>query len=211
MTVDGYRAGVAELNRLAAIDLEAIATAAPNAAAVRAVLAEALPALIDLYGAAVTEFAAQWYEALRVEAGAAGQFTATPGAPIPAEQIEAMIGWASSDPAAMLTRLSGALQRAIADQGRETVMRSSLADPAADGWRRIATAEGCGFCRMLADRGTVYSARSVAFGAHDHCGCVAAPAFGGGARDVATHTPSTRPISDADRARANAWMRDHGY
>lgn len=40
-----------------------------------------------------------------------------------------------------------------------------------DGYQRVASPGACDFCRMLAGRGTVYSAAAVNTDAHDHCRC----------------------------------------
>jgi len=104
---------------------------------------------------------------------------------------------------------TGAATRLVLNGGRETVHASTMADPEASGWRRITSSNGCDFCLMLAGRGDVYSAETVDFSAHDHCSCMAEPAFGVDLKQVKTYVPSTRNVTDADRARARAWIREH--
>lgn len=79
--------------------------------------------------------------------------------------------------AVAMEKVYGGLQRSIADQHRLTVVQSSLADPAAQGWARVGVGGSCEFCTMLIGRGEVYSDTTVAFRTHDHCNCSAAPAF----------------------------------
>lgn len=71
---------------------------------------------------------------------------------------------------------SGAATRLVLDAGRETVRLSTLADPRAVGWQRVGVGR-CDFCRMLLDRGAVYSEATADFAAHDHCTCSAEPVY----------------------------------
>ena len=75
----------------------------------------------------------------------------------------------------VLKRVDGGLQRSIAAQHRETIMRSSIADPAAKGWKRVGSGDTCDFCAMLIGRGAVYARETARFKSHDHCSCVARP------------------------------------
>ncbi|OHV42196.1 hypothetical protein BBK14_11280 [Parafrankia soli] len=79
-----------------------------------------------------------------------------------------------------LVEASGATSRLVLDGGRRTVEAYVEADPLAKGWVRVGSASPCAFCAMLISRGPVYrSERSARFEAHDHCGCTAAPYYGG--------------------------------
>jgi hypothetical protein len=171
-----------------------------------------LPRLVETYGLAAATFAADWYDDLREVKGVAGRFTAIP-ADVGTEGAEALAGWGvgplyqvEPDFTAARTLIEGGLQRRIANASRLTVVQSSLADPAAAGWQRVG-AGGCAFCQMLISRGSVYSEAGADFASHDHCNCAAVPAFDGQARPVKPYTPSVRKGTDADRARARAWMR----
>jgi hypothetical protein len=104
---------------------------------------------------------------------------------------------------------SGAATRLVLDAGRETVMASVAADPQAAGWQRVTSGSGCAFCQMLAGRGEVFSESSADFASHDHCRCSAAPVWGGEGRVVKDYVPSTRNISDVDRARVRKYLRQH--
>lgn len=213
-TVSQYRADIDELTRLANLDLQALWTQITTAAVARELLADILPALVDIYGAAAATLAADWYDELRVQDDITGQFTAV-AAELPARpRMDALAGWAAStfdlDPSASLSNSQGGLQRIIADAGRQTIVGSSLADPKARGWQRSASG-GCGFCQMLASRGAVYTKSSVDFGSHDNCHCTAVPAWEGRELAVRPYKPSARSVTAADRVRTREWMAQHGY
>lgn len=203
------------LTRLTEADLRRlwvrIANQPPEA--VRDALMDVLPLLADEYGTAASVMAADWYDDVRVAAEVAGLFQAEPVPPPTSARFEALARWGvdplfAADPAAdvALTRISGGMQRIIADMHRETVVQSSLLDPAALGWRRVGQGDNCGFCNMLIGRGDVYSQKGVAFKSHDHCNCIAAAVFQG--EDVAYATDlqrrvSQRQVSDATRKKNN--------
>ena len=82
----------------------------------------------------------------------------------------------ASDNAAVL--LSGAASRLALQAGRDTILNTVHADGDAIGWARITGPRPCYWCAMLASRGISYKSRTTAsFKAHDHCACMAAPAF----------------------------------
>lgn len=88
---------------------------------------------------------------------------------------------------------------------RDTIVTASNADAKCYGWRRLTSAGACDFCLFLADRGAVYREETAEFGAHDNCGCSAAPVFKGGElgpeADVAQYIGSRRNKTPADRVR----------
>jgi hypothetical protein len=49
----------------------------------------------------------------------------------------------------------------------------------------------------------------VDFAAHDHCRCIAVPAFAGRPTPVQPYTPTSRDITDADRTRVRAYLAEH--
>lgn len=87
-----------------------------------------------------------------------------------------------------LSQHTGAASRLVLNAGRETVAATVLAE--GGGWRRVASSTACDFCRMLADRGPVYSKATVAFRAHNHCTCSAEPVYG---PTVTTPAPYVMP------------------
>lgn len=221
-TVAEHRADLVELVRLAEVDLEVLWQQVRSAAVAEDMLGTILPGLTRTYGQAAGTLAAEWYEDLRADLDIDGRFRAIVAELPDLGRTESLARWATEplriDPSpegavTARTRASGGLQRIIANASRETVMGSSLADPRAAGWKRVTGARACGFCRMLADRGAVYSEDTVNFGAHDHCGCMAMPEFGtAGDAVFTTRRPSNpRRTTEAERARVRAWMAENGY
>jgi hypothetical protein len=215
------RRGLVDLTRLAEADLRRIWLRLNNLPAdeVRDALMALLPVLAGTYGDAAGALGADWYDDMRAEAEVRGTFRAEP-APLPGTaRFEALARWGvdplfrpNPDPAAALVLLSGGMQRTIADAHRLTVVESSLRDPAAEGWRRIGQGDNCGFCNMLIGRGAVYKEATVTFKSHDHCNCIAGPAFDPG-RTVPTiaRDMSQRRLSDETKrknnARAYEWIK----
>lgn len=214
-TVQQYRADLDELIRIAARDLAVLWRSVSDGDQGRRLLVEVLPLLGDTYGSAAATLAADWYDELRDELEVPRRFRATIAVP-EIGRSEVLARWAvepmfrpEPDLQQALRNAEGGMQRMIADAGRDTVIRSAIADPSADGWMRSASG-GCDFCRMLASRGAVYSESTVTFGSHDNCRCTAVPAFGGRERPVKAYTPGPGS-TPADRARTRAWMRANGY
>lgn len=204
------RSRLAQLTGLANRDLNALWRQVNDAAQARTALMDVLPALVATYGQAAATLAAEWYDEARLKAAAGGSFAAIPVEPSD-RGAQALAGWATATAADMTSLqalIEGGLQRRIADSARETVMGSTVADPKASGWQRQAQG-GCAFCQMLAGRGSVYSEAGADFASHDHCACIAVPAFDGQPRPVKPYTPSARSSSDADRARAREWIATH--
>lgn len=216
-TVDQYRRDLDELVRLANVDLEVLWRQVDDAVVARELLADILPELTAVYGSAAGTLAADWYDELRAENEIRGRFSAIVAELPPRDVTDSLAGWAVSplfaaEPAVglALDNAQSGLQKVIADVGRNTITESTIFDPGARGWMRQTTG-GCGFCQMIASRGAVYSERSVNFGSHRNCRCVAVPAFGGRPNPVEAYTPTTREVTDADRRRTREWMRENGY
>ena len=202
---------LADLNVLASRDLGRIWRALQEGDNAAEALHDILPALIDKYGQAAAALASDWYDDLRTSLGVGGKFAAIP-ADVKDVGAHALIGWAldaATDDGSMLALLEGGMQRRVVNFGRSTVMGSSTADPGADGWQRLGQGANCAFCDMLISRGAVYTEASADFGSHDHCNCVAVPAFRGVAREVKPYTPGLRGSTDAERAAAHAWISSH--
>jgi hypothetical protein len=213
------RRALQTLTALAKRDLLALWAALDGLSAqqTRDALTDLLPALGDRYGDAAAALAADWYEELRDAAEARGRFTPVLAQAPDAGRWESLAGWAvgplfgaTPDRAGALTLLAGGLQRSIADQHRLTVVQSSAEDPAASGWRRVGVGENCGFCRMLIDRGHVYTEASVTFRSHDHCNCAASPEFASNVVKVSRepYRQSQKTRNDATKAKDNARAYD---
>ena len=217
MTPTQLRSAIIEVRDEAVVDLARVFRQVSTAAQAREALEDLLPALIEEYGAAVAAMAAEWYDAAREKAGAARAFTAIP-AEVGDRGVSQLIGWGlapafvlgESSPAeglaSSLTRITGGMERRISDVGRDTISGSAIADPSARGWQRYASG-GCPFCVMVAARGGVFTRATADFASHDNCKCVAVPAFRGEPVPVKPYVPTTRNITDADRARVRAYLR----
>ena len=218
LSVVEYRRVLREITVASMSDLDILLRQASDGVVAREILEAALPDLVNTYGSAAASVSADWYEDVRVASGAPGRFRVRAPNAVPAEQARILARWGveplfskTPDWLTALQLLDGGVQRLITNQARKAVMDSAREDAAAQGWRRMAGGDACGFCKMLADRGAVYSKDTVDFGAHDSCGCVAVPEFGGDVLGMKRFVRSTRGIPESDRVRAKAWMREHGY
>lgn len=203
------RADTARLVSLADRDLARLWRLVSEGASAEVALRDLLPAIVQQYGAAGAAMASEWYDDAREKAGVRGAFTAMP---LEADDrgSQSLIGWAlreATDDATLKSLVLGGVQRRIADHVRGTIMGSSVADPQAQGWQRSGVGE-CHFCAMLIGRGAVYSESTADFASHDSCRCTAVPAFKGQPRPVKPYTPTRRNVTDADRARVRAYLRD---
>ena len=165
-----------------------------------------------------------YVRAHRDAAGIPGRPAPVPARPAPREQVQTALqvtgraglkkaaARGDTEEAAMATGLvvvAGVGARMVLNAARDSVRYSTLADDAAVGWRRVTGVNPCGFCRMVAGRGAVYSAETADFASHDHCSCFAEPAYAdlsGPAIEVRPYEPSSRPMSEATRARTREWI-----
>lgn len=192
-------------------------------AVLRDPLAAVLAEIADKYGTAAATLAADFYDEMRADVVKTGaSFTPKLAAVPPAERFSSLAGWgigplfgANPDSAQALHQINGGLQLIVGDAYRETIMGSSIADPAAQGWARVADANACEFCTLLASRGATYSEASADFASHAHCGCTAEPEFIGQPKLVQPFTSSTRrdrtdPAQrEASNARARRWIAEN--
>jgi hypothetical protein len=219
----------ADLAKLSELSEQALAEAwasgaAQGAAETRDLLMTVVPLVAEQYGDMAAAVGADFYDAARAAAGAAGSFVADL-APLPGSaRYEALVRW-GVDPLfhpedhdlreqtpEELTRslVSGGLQRVVSNADRLTVVENTRRDPAASGWQRVTRPGACRFCRMLHDRGAVYSKETVTFSSHDHCHCAASPSFDPGRQvSVIAYTASLKHQSDADKARVRAYLSEH--
>jgi hypothetical protein len=184
----------------------------------------AVTAIVDRYGKASAVAALDHYRRQRLAAGIPGRpprLTVAPTAPD--GQIAAAVNWAVEDirgadvntqvadflekMKAAQVKVTGATERLVLDQGRDTIVQAVHADPAATGWARIPEMGACSFCLMLATRGAVYGEESKDFKSHNHCACHADPSFVprkqyaltpevAAARDLYRSTPGGRSPAD---------------
>lgn len=218
------RQGLLDVVQLALRDLHAAAALLRDLppAQARDALVEIIRAIGDTYGDAAAALAADYFDAAREAAAVRGSYRAVPTGPVTSERWDALVRWgvdplfaAAPDWAATLTKLAGGLQRTVADQHRLTVVENSITDPQAAGWQRVGVGGSCGFCRMLIDRGGVYTEASVTFRSHDHCNCAASPTWDSNVVKVSREPfrQSRRNRSDAtreaDNKRAYAYIAEN--
>lgn len=192
--------------------------------AARDALLEFLPILVAQYGEVAATVAADWYDEVRAAEGVAGAFRAVAAEVDESAAVAGTVRRAAGQlftgqPVAALASLTGPIVQYALSGSRETITRSSAADPRAFGWRRVTRSGACPFCRMLAARGAVYREARVPFASHHECNCAAVPAFDPGAPgvDVRVYEASRRTsrMNPAERAehtaRTRAYMQAEGY
>lgn len=169
---------------------------------------QVLPAVVADYGDAAATLAADWYDTLRDSLGVRGRFAADL-APGPAEDLlRAVSNWIAENPDTAQARAEAASQKLVADMSRQTIQLSAERDPQAHGWGRFTDDGACGFCRMLASRGGVYTSASVKFGSHDHCHCLAGPVWAANREAVQPYKRSPN-VTDAQRRGARRWIAEN--
>jgi hypothetical protein len=180
----------------------------------RSDLLDLAPSLIAAYTDGTSALAADWYDDIREEASPPRLYLAEPVVVDRGEKIGRMVAWASEplfapepDVQKVALRLLPSVQKEIARPFRDTITTNTQRDPSAHGWRRIASGSGCKFCRMLSDRGAVYSGKGARFAAHSNCHCSAEPAFqpGPAASDF-QYVASQRRRSEKDRAHLRDYL-----
>lgn len=140
----------------------------------RGFVTDAYPHLIDPFLSAAGELTTQWYaeQPTKPVARGAAVFSPEPAALVPRERLAISARWAltQSNP---VVALQGSATRAVFDQSRNTVIVNARREKVR--WARHASANACGFCRLLAIRGAVYHSKAKALRVHDHCRCLATP------------------------------------
>lgn len=147
----------------------------------RASLLDIAPAVIAHYSDGSSALAADFYDDEREIAAPPKLYIAEPVILDRAVKIRRAIAWASDplfagDPEKSAGRLAEVVQLETARPYRDTILTNRNRDPSAVGWRRI-TNGGCKLCRMLADRGAVFTDKTARFAAHANCKCSAQPVF----------------------------------
>lgn len=185
---------------------------------VRDALRDLLPLIGERYGLAAAALAADWYDDLRAAADVRGRFLAEPARLPDQGRYDALARWgvgplfsATPDAGAALALVTGGMQRIVADAHRMTIVDNAIRDPQASGWRRVGTGESCPFCRMLLDRGHVYTEETVTFRSHDNCDCAASPSWAPNVVRVSTEAfqASQRVRTERDRQRTRDYLAAH--
>jgi len=219
-TPDESRADLQLVTAAAVEDAQAVfATTSGAPEARRLQLLDTVPGLIGYYSDGSAALAADFYEETREIARARTAFQVTLTVADRVVKIRRGIAWAAEplfgeteDGDDVDSRLAQVVQLETARPYRDTVLGNRKRDPDAIGWAR-ATAGGCKFCRMLADRGAVYRERSANFAAHPHCHCTAYPVFRGGDHgpeaNAMQYVASRRSRTPAQRAVLREYLNEN--
>jgi hypothetical protein len=226
---DEVRTGLTLVTTTATAEVVSITATAPSEPeVVRAVLFDAIPLLVGSYADGSSALALDWYEELREESPATTVFTPSPVALVRNDHLAKTVAWATEPlrdleadlrdlEAQMaqaiddsLERLLPEIQREVAAAFWDTMTENVESDPDAVGWRRFSRPGACPFCRMLADKGAVYSSTTATFAAHTTCHCVAAPVFDGEPGEEAgamQYIASQKRRSAADKSRLREYLK----
>lgn len=180
---DAHRADIADLVSYAQNDLALIMADYTDPIAARDALTIALPELVSIYGSAAATLGADWYAELRDLAEVPGRFTPVTATLPDVGRTDALARWgvdplfgSEPDAAAAYERVSGGLQRIVANADRDTITASATTDLRCRGWIRRSSPGTCDYCRDLT--GILFWDRTADFKCHDHCRCIAVPDFG---------------------------------
>lgn len=172
-----------------------------NAQQTSRLLAAASVPLVQQYSMASRALTSEFYVSERRAAGLLDPFLQI-ATPLPApEKVFQYVGWATKPlrdapvPASpnllqpAKVNATAALQKLVADTGRQQMIDNTLADRHAIGWAREARPNACWFCAMLATRGAIYHSAWAAgqrtfLGVdynsyHRNCQCAVVPLFSG--------------------------------
>lgn len=146
-------------------------------------LLDTAPGVVGFYAEGSAALAADFYDESRSKVKGS-RFAAVPVVLDRTVRIRRGVAWASEplsvdDDAAALTRLQQVVAQETARPYRDTILGNRERDPAAMGWRRVASATACAFCKALAARGAVYRKGSAYFAAHEGCMCTCEAVFRG--------------------------------
>jgi hypothetical protein len=117
--------------------------------------------LVEQFAQASISLSADYYEALRAEAGINTAFRTPIVDPPPRTLVDAGLDWAmaaqsqmDADIEEMQRRVDAAMQKAVADAGRSEVAAAVAGDESALGFARVAKPGACAFCLLQAIRKT---------------------------------------------------------
>jgi hypothetical protein len=163
-------------------------------------LREALPEVVELYGAAAGELSVNYYEEIRGSSSARSAYTPVARTGGLAALTQDAIGFT----AAQLTNqvafstvvgtLAGNMQRAVNGVDRETLRFNIVTDPDGTLYQRVPSASACAFCRTVA----VVAEPSEAYGEkyHSYCRCQSLPVFRGQSRAEVPGETQTKAAYD---------------
>lgn len=203
--IRSVQAGVTELALADLSDLFRLVQGMPPEAA-RDLILDSLPAVASVYGDISASAAAEWFEMLREREVGSG-FQARLAKPVDATPVTQSVHFSAQhlfagQPEQMEAYLRGQLVKWVNQPARETIIDSIDADPIGRGWQRVVRPGGCKFCRMLADRGGVYTRKSVWFASHANCNCGVVPSWDPDLPEVSVKAYEASKRMDSVRRRA---------
>lgn len=156
----------------------------------RQALQDTVPGLVEELGEVSAFYGADSYDLSREQSRARGDYRAFLSDPINRAQVQGALRWiiTPEDVGGIANRATDTVPRLVREANRTTVLDNTLKDPDKPQFRRVPAPGACGFCIMLAARGTVYwsenrastsvgprrgkKSRASAGGAyHNHCKC----------------------------------------
>lgn len=189
--------------------LTAVATSGSTPEQIRDAMAAVSRRMVAEYGQAAAEFAADWYNDLRLIANVPGSYAANPYTRDYDEQIDATVRRAvgtlwdpEPDIEGMVNAIVSKASQYTLDGARHTVVRNSNRDPQSRGWRRVPRGKTCDFCLMLVGRGGVYKKSTVEFRSHTNCDCGCVPSWDLNAVEVPNSAYLASARNEALRKRA---------
>ena len=179
-------------------------------------LLDTVPDVVGYYSEGSAALAADAYMDARW--GVGGAFVAAPIVLDRTVKIRRGVAWAS-DPMSLgdfemaSSRFAKLVRTEMTRPYRDTTLGNGARDGMFVGYKRIARAASCGFCKALAARGAVFKQSTAYFAAHDNCQCTAAAAFvgqeNGPEADVMQYMASKRRRTPAEKARINEWASQY--
>lgn len=169
--VQSYDLTLEGLSKAALADLRALISSledvAPDRA--RAVLFEAFPEVFNPYAAATSAVSASFYEEVRDAAGVKASFDIETLDEVEAPRWNGLVGFGTrsleqSGAALMFSLLSGGLTSVLSSVAGDTIYGNAQKERVTVGFQRVPKPGCCGFCGMLASRGSTYSSEAAATG-----------------------------------------------
>ncbi len=156
---------------------------AANPGATLAEVTEEVIAIAGQYGSAAAEMAVEFYADWREAALEIVDWEPEPATVRPDKYITKMVGNFYDPSDQFLSGLLDAVNVAVQQVGRDTIVRNAKRDPAKARWARVPIGKTCAWCLMLASRGAAYLTKQSAGGAsnvyHPSCDCQPVPVWPG--------------------------------
>lgn len=147
-------------------------------------LRDALPAIGDQYSAVAEELALEYYAAARLEANVGSTYEPTRASIDIDTPLQSAVGYSVANLTkgstwdAVMSTLTGTMQRVVNGAARETISYNIVTDPDGTVYERVPSANACAFCLTMAAVAE-YSTNDYFSKFHDNCHCVSRPVFTG--------------------------------